>query len=87
MDDRAVSPNHVAGWARELAWIIVVGSGVAAVAGFVAVIRGAQALPFPWYVLVLLAVRNGLGSAAVLDRRDSGSSTEMLVGTGSHHWQ
>jgi hypothetical protein len=56
MNHGATSPEPVAGWARVLAWIIVLLSCIVPVGVLVRLMRGAPAPPVPWYVLLLFAV-------------------------------
>jgi hypothetical protein len=70
-----------------LAWVIVVASCMAAVGGFVAVTRGAQPPPFPWYVIVLLAVATVWVLPLFWCVAIRGRPPKYWLGIGSHHWQ
>jgi len=86
MNDRATSPGPVAGWARVLAWVIVVASCVAGVGVAIGVMSG-QPLRVPWYVLAVLAVATMWGLPLFWIVAIRGRPPRYWLGLGSQHWQ
>ena len=85
MDD-GTSPGPVPGWARALAWVIVVASCVAAI-GFAKAVMDGRLLRVPWYVLVLFAVAMMWGLPLFWIVAIRGRPPRYWPGLGSQHWR
>jgi hypothetical protein len=87
MNSEADAPGPVAGWARALAWVIVVASILAIIGAVVGLMRGAPRLPFPWFILVLLAVALVWTLPLFWIVAIRGRPPRHWWGLGSHLWQ
>jgi hypothetical protein len=87
MNHPTISPGPVAGWARVLAWIIVVASCLAVVGVLMGIMRGARLPPLPWYFLVVLAIAAVWGLPLFWIVAIRGRPPRYWFGLGSQHWQ
>ena len=86
MNEGATSPGAVAGWARVLAWVVVLASCLAGFGVILGVVRGTQPPPFPWYILMLLALATIWGLPLFWIVAIRGRPPKYWPGLGSNHW-
>ena len=80
-------PGPVAGWARALAWVIVIASILAAAGAVLGLMRGAPRLPFPWFILVLFVAALVWTLPLFWIVAIRGRPPRYWWGLGSQHWQ